>query len=309
MRFPYSLSYGVDDTPVSVIGSPPPTSFTAPVTFDYTRSTGWVKFVGSDVIRSSSAIFINAIPLITDRYNSGSGGTPYETGDSVDLAHATMIDIYADGDVGGVMGGDLNTLPSEVTSQFGGHIPGYVLEGSAVVDLTSYIRILLATKPVNIFVPPPGAPSGFDLTLGDNTIHSNKSGDLTLNHLTLTSGSRAVLIVTDQDGALADVTFNDNIDLSADTSLMVIARNIRLANTVSVADAVFVSTGSFETGSGNTPLKIMGNIVALGGMVQGRVRGDLDHARPSVLVVFDPSAYIRLMPMLSTKENQYTIIE
>ena len=50
-------------------------------------------------------------------------------------------------------------------------------------------------------------------------------------------------------------------------------------------------------------------IITLGGIVQERLRGDLDHARPSVLMVFDPKAYFDAMSLMNVTDVEYKVVE
>lgn len=66
---------------------------------------GWIKLVGSDLIMSdyiSGVPLANNIPFITDRFDPTFGASEYNevTADMVDLGHSTMVDVFANGDVG-----------------------------------------------------------------------------------------------------------------------------------------------------------------------------------------------------------------
>lgn len=71
---------------------------------------------------------------------------------------------------------------------------------------------------------------------------------------------------------------------------------------------MFVAAGELRTGVGGVPLKISGNVVALGGIVQGRSRADADHARPSMLMVFEPRHLVQTAPLLNVHSAQYTTV-
>jgi hypothetical protein len=290
-----------------------------PSTYDlripYLGTSGWIKLIGADLIHPLGIPpLTNTIPFITDRFYAGEGGHEYEDGDSVnDPGHATVVDVVPGQEVGGVAMGMINSLPANHNSEFGPSLPDYVPAAATSQALHDYIQSLLAAKPYTALTE---SAAYFDT----NTIYMSNTGNITLTSLTInlhlstdyTGNSGTVLIVTGPSGDLADITFNGNINYEGKSSLVIIAKNIYLNHKVSVANAVFIASERLHTGSnggGDVPLKIKGNIVALGGIVQERVRSDQDHARPSVLMIFDPKPYFDAMNLLNVKDVEYKVVE
>lgn len=287
----------------------PPDLYVVDFVFPYLGTSGWLKTIGTDVIRSELNLLNNHIPFITDRFYASDFGNPYTDGDLVDLGHATTVEISADGEVGGVAAGLISSLPSNNNSEFGGQVTDYHLSASYannIPALQEYVDTLISSKP---YTPLPANTTNLDL----DTIYLSSVGDITLDITTLDSlpsgNTGTVIIVTDPSGNLADVTLTGNINESGNSSLIIIAKKISLRNNVTVANAIFVSSNQFVIEPGNRPLKIKGNIVALRGIDQRRARLDGDHARPTVLMVFNPNQYMNLLKILSVNDLEYTVVE
>lgn len=284
--------------------------YTSDARLKYLGSAGWVKLVNADFIRAEKVnTFTNNIPYITDRYLSFNNGIPYSDGDVSDPGNATMVDISGATLIGGVAAGKISTLPVDQNTIAGGQVTDYAVgstQSSNAEALITYVDSLLAAKPYETLYP--GAT-----TLVPGNMYVSDTGDITLDPSVIgTEGSGnfgIVIIVTDPAGNLADVTLTNNVNTGGTTSFVVIARNIRLTDNVTFARAVFVTAEKLYTGTGGFPLKIVGNIVALGGIEQGRNRADADHARPSVLLLFEPKAYTDTMKMLTVKEVEYRVVE
>lgn len=236
-------------------------------------------------------------------------------GDVLDPGHATMVDVIPDQEVGGVAMGNINTLPAGMNSQHGPSIPDYASGVASAQALQDYIKALLAAKPYSEL------PS-YATLLNRGAIYLGSTGDISLTSIVIDPGlsvessgnSATVIIITNPEGNLADVTFEGNINYDGKHSVVIIAKNITLSHTVSIVNAVLIASEKFNTGTNpddgpDVPLKIKGNIVAHGGIVQERVRGDLDHARPSVLMVFDPKAYFDAMSLMNVKDVEYKVVE
>ena len=290
------------------------TPYTAPISLSY-RSTsgstkGWMKLVGADVIRADNDPFINNIPYISDRFYAGEAGREYIDGDLVDLGHATMVDVTVDGDVGGIAAGNISTSPVDINSQFGASIGNYssgISPSNSTSNLEEYASALLAAKPFTAF------PSGAAY-LTNNILYKSNIPNVHVSGVTIlasaTGGNTGTVIVfTDTNGDLTDVTFDGNVNVSGTVSLVVIAKNIVIANNVSVANAVFITSQKFNTSVSTVPLKIRGNIIAYGGVVQERSRLDADHARPTVLMEYNPKAYFDTMKIMSVRDLNYKIVE
>ncbi len=229
-----------------------------------------------------------------------------------------MVDYMPGQEVGGMAAGSIDTFPTNDDSQFGGSVDGYSLDEASANSkerLEEYATSLLAAKPYSPLV-------GDHWTLNPGVIYkyvTDASGSVTVNAVNITASlvggvlvdPGAVVVVTDTDGNLADVVFTTDVNASdADLySFVVIAKNITLSSTVTGAHALFIASGKFGTGSSGIPLKIVGNIVATEGILQGRTRLDLDHARPSVLMVFDPQIYTNTLRLLSIRDLEYAVIE
>jgi len=290
--------------------SVPPDTYVVDFVFPYKGNSGWIKTIGTDVIRSDTATLLNNhIPFITDRYYAGYFGSPYTDGDSVDLGHATMIEVPTDGSVGGVSAGLINSMPANNNSEFGGNITDYQLNlgyGNNIDALVEYVDTLIAAKPYTLL---PATTTNLDL----NTIYLSRVGDITLDITTLnsipTGNIGTVIIVTDASGNLADVTLNGNINESGNTSLIIFAKQISLRSNVAAANAIFVASDQFVIEPGDTPLKISGNVIALRGINQRRARLDQDHARPTVLLVHNPKQYMNLLKIMSVTDVEYTIVD
>lgn len=307
--------YGNGTGTFAIPGSSPPTSYTAPVIFTYQAPGGWLKVIGGDVIRANTiGTLTNNIPFITDRFNSANGGTIYVTGDAKDLGHATLLDVFTTGDVGGVVAGDINTMPADTKSGFGGSILSYSLGSSTAENkqqLVALVQEILASKPIRNLGTFGNLRAPLQFTLEPGMIYTNKYGDGVINieSFAATPNSQNILIVTDANGNLSDVTFSNDIDPSETASLVVIAKNVHLSTNVGFANAVFITSEKLFTGSGGKPLKIKGNVVSLGGIDQQRTRFDGDNARPTFLIEFDAEAYLNALNMLSINKLEYRMVK
>ncbi len=316
----YSNSLDLDSAHIH-IPPPPSAPYTRDLRFAYLYPQGWTKLINTDYIRPKLVPDLpleNHIPFITDRYFENPNGVMYQSGDMVDLGHSTMVDNLAGQEVGGIAAGYIDTLPTDDDSQFGGTINGYRLDedsANSKVRLEQYAATLLAAKPFSPL-------DGDHWTLSPGVIYrfiTDSSGSVNVASLNITNAQGgdpiesdgAVVVVTDADGNLANVVFNTNINASAADlhSFVVIAKNITFASGISNAHALFIASEKFDTGVGGVPLKIVGNVVATGGILQGRTRADLDQARPSVLIVFDPQIYSKTLKLLSIRNLEYAVIE
>lgn len=294
----------------ATIVAPPLTSYTVPIGFAYSGD-GWIKIVDASIIHPQSSAFTNNIPFIVDKFLSVTATVAnMKTGDSSDPGNKVFLDESSAG-IAGVTAGSIVTSPLGVMSSSGGTISSYVL-GSSQTDsqqkLNDYVSQLLSLKPYTTL------SAGSDITLTENQIYLTASGNTQYDEVTLSplisTGASTVLIVRDSAGALADVTFTQNINASANPkSLVVIARNIIFANGVSQANGIFIASNQIRTSSGGTPLKVLGNLYALGGLGAVRNRADADHARPSVLMIYSPKMYFEAMPLLSIQSVEYRVVE
>jgi len=305
--------YGNGSGTFSIPDSSPPTSYTAPVVFTYQAPGGWLKVIGGDVIRAHKiGTMANHIPFITDKFNAVNGGNVYVTGDTKDLGHATLLDVFAPGDVGGVVAGDINTMPADTKSGHGGSVATYSLGSSPTENqqqLFSLVEEILASKPISNLGSFGNLRAPLQLTLEPDMIYTNnfEDGVIAIESIVVNSNAQSILIVTDANGNLSDVTFSNDIDPSELSSLVVIARNVYLATNVGFANAVFITSEKLFTGSGGKPLKIKGNVVALGGIEQQRSRFDGDHARPTFLIEHDTQAYLSALKMISINTLEYKV--
>jgi hypothetical protein len=225
-----------------------------------------------------------------------------------------MVDINKSGDVGGIVAGPINTKPADNSSQYGGSVSSYSLGtsvGENQTDLSTFVQALLAAKPITYINQMEMTADGMSMSLETNKIYAYRTDGsmLEISQLGLPSISTNIFLITDANGDLSDVTFNNNINPTGGSSLVIIARSITLAPTVTEANAVLIASDTINTGSGNLPLKIRGNVVALNGILQGRVRGDSDHARPSFLLILDPKPYFDTMKDLSIKQLEYKVVQ
>jgi hypothetical protein len=311
----YYSYYGNGSGTFAIPGSSPPTSYTAPVVFTYQTSEGWLKVIGGDVIRANRiGTLTNNIPFITDRFNAVNGGTIYVTGDVKDLGHATFLDVFQTGNVGGVVAGDIDTMPADTMSEYGGSVSSYSLGSSTLENqqqLATLVQKILTSKPISNLGSFGDLDTPLQLTLLPDLIYTNNYGDgvVSIENISINSNSQNILIITDTNGNLSDVTFSNDIDPTEASSLVVIAKNVYLSTNVGFANAVFITSEKFFTGAGGKPLKIKGNVVALGGIEQQRSRFDGDHARPTFLIQIDPKTYFNTLKLLNVSTLEYRIVQ
>ena len=91
-----------------------------------------------------------------------------------------------------------------------------------------------------------------------------------------------------------------NAFVPAESVAIVTSGNIAFDTNVSEAHGIFIAGGSINTGTQTTGLKIVGNLIAQGGLTNGRTQDATGNAKPSVFIVFDSSMYTNLLPYLST---------
>jgi|GEM_PF-3774404 len=283
----------------------------APLSLLFAPSSGWMKFIDADIIRArSDQTLVNEIPHLTDRFSFDMGGEPYAGGEEIDLAHATMVAVRDYGQTGGVALGAFDTSPTTNASEFGPSFEEYVVglsRSGNMQNLTLLVRELLAAKP---YAPLPQ----YATYLQRNMMYvvRSESGvaivDLPMVFDAQYPQHGALLVALDNDGNLADIAFTSDVNVSSKASIIVIANNISFDPGVQEAHGAFVAMGEFRTGVGTKPLKISGNIVALSGIVQGRVREDIDHARPSMLMVFEPRHLIQTAPLLNVRTLEYRVV-
>jgi len=219
----------------------------------------------------------------------------------------------------GVALGLFDTEPANVVSYDGSENPSYALgtdPSSNRNSLQSYILSLLAAKPINYVSSYTETVSGRTMNLESSTsptgIHVVQllpgENNLEVNEIIIGAGDASVFVVVDTQGNLQDVTLNTDFNPLDNAYVVVIARNIYIAPSVTVANAAFIASERFSTGAGGNTLKIRGNVVALAGIEQQRTRTDADHARPSVLMVYDPKYLIGTMQHLNINTIEYKII-
>lgn len=296
---------------------PPPMNYTVDMQVAYLGGA-WMKIVGGDLIRYTALSgYTNNIPFVTDRFDYETDPSrlePYTTSPNTvveDLGHATVLDVYAPGDIGGVVAGHIDAMPADQLSEYGVSLPSlYSIDIGSNTQLDSYVQDILSRKPVTYVQLGEVTANGYNVTMStSDRIYVSNSGDLTINTLSFDAGSRMILIVVDQTGSLANVTINTDIDENDASTVMIIARSITLAPTVRKVNATLITSGALNTGVSGDPLRVRGNIVAYGGLVQGRSRSDADHARPSMILLYDPAPYLSLMDMLNTRSVEYSVVQ
>jgi hypothetical protein len=181
------------------------------------------------------------------------------------------------------------------------------------------VQELLAAKPVSAVSSYTETAQGRSYSVGEGSVggsagvisvtQSDLEAPIEVNDAGVVAGTTNVLIFTDSGGNLIDVIFNNDVNPLANSTMLVIAKNITLADSVTSANAIFIASENFNTGSGGLPLVIKGNVVALGGLEQNRARQDGDHARPSMLLIYDAQAYQSLLKMLSITNLEYKITQ
>lgn len=138
------------------------------------------------------------------------------------------------------------------------------------------------------------SPPSFNLSALSSGIYY-VTGPVTLSG---NAGADAVVIVN------GNVTISGDLNTTSGNALAILATgNITAQTPVSNIYSVLVAGGSFDTGTGNG-LKIKGNLSAASLTNQ---RTQTNNSIPSLFIVNDPGAFVKLLPYLSISKYDQTI--
>ncbi len=135
---------------------------------------------------------------------------------------------------------------------------------------------------------------------GINNLDTSKvniyEGNLTIDTSAHFNNKNVVLVVN------GNVTLNPTAGYFRPNNgyaMIVATGNLTFGGTITEAEGIFVATNIY-TGTATKGLKITGNLIAKGSLTNNRSQPDSDNQKPSVFIVFDPSYYLNLLPLLST---------
>lgn len=122
--------------------------------------------------------------------------------------------------------------------------------------------------------------------------------------VTLSSDPGAdMVLVVDGDVSIAR---NFNYDAATDQAkkaVAILADNIAVSSSVDHAYGIFITSGTFNPGTIQRGLKIKGNVIA--GELPRDKRTQSDNRKPSVFIVLDAGAYMKLLPYLSVRDYEW----
>ena len=270
------------------------------------KNGAWIKMKDTSYTRSNTGNFVNHLPYVIDRYLAGtSTQILVGTGESADTTSVASAIGESSAGSGGFVAADTSDLsPAGVSSptnqwQIAGYRMNTVIAASSIEH---YVRELTTTQGIESITP---VSSVATVTAGRIArLTTDTSGTITVNKVAVSSTGSGVIIVQTPSGELGSIVIRQNSTPSNGFAL--IAKNITLDPTVGDLTGLFIATDTLNVGGGGVPLKIKGNVMAAGGMAGMRSRLDADHARPSIFIEFDMSAYQKLLPLLSLNKIRYS---
>jgi hypothetical protein len=288
--------------PAITVSQPVQTTIDLP--FAYTGGS-WIKFKDTSVIRSVTDRLANNVPYIKDSFKNSAGVI-----DEDDGQEGGVIDENQAG-AGGFVAGNIDIKPLGLSSA----------TNSWTLPQSYALNPAFATNKLKDFVfesiqfsdshnIPIDQGSNDIILTGKkiNIVDVSGLAGATPNITSLSinpSGSAATLyVINSETKSLAPITLSTNTE---NMTLFVVSSNINIDPSVTELSGIFASTGTFDTGGGTNTLKIKGNIISAGGLIDMRDRQDNDHARPSMFVVFDFSLYQDLLPYIRPKGTKYMI--
>ncbi|MEI7653362.1 MAG: hypothetical protein WCJ70_03750 [bacterium] len=255
------------------------------VTHDCTTVGPWIKLIDASFVHTGKSL-MNDQPFIIDSFDQ------------------------TDTDLSGMSGGAAGVVANVAVGETGRVSKSWWTvddyEQTAITgSLDQLASTLLRTKPYQIVTPDKGKLVLSTDTM--NVLESSTAGAISSFSITGT-GKSIVLLV--KNGAhlgplvLSGTTYNTSI---GNKSLLVLSSQVTFSHRGDVQIQGVVIADQIDTGAGST-LKVVGNLICTGdpkGCVQGRSRTDLDHARPSVLIQFDPDQYLHLLPYLGKQKGEW----
>ncbi|MFO0704189.1 MAG: hypothetical protein U0525_05770 [Patescibacteria group bacterium] len=279
------------------------TNANLPMPFKYT-GTAWIKLLDTSFTRVTTTKLVNHMPFILDKYYGGtSTQANVGTGDSDDPSTSLgMIGETHDGIAGFVPNSANLDIDPLGKVQFGSGANQWILPAGYSLDSVKLVSSLKKfaeyssnSKAVNSIHSSPGN----NVELKKSAVNILEPNSL-VGSISVEDSSNAILLVIDASGQLGNITIKDS---SIGTGkVLLIAKNINIHNVVSVINGILVASEKIDMGNGGIPLKIKGNVVTGGGIINSRSRSDDDHARPSVLVTFDIDTYINLLNLINTNK-------
>ena len=270
------------------------------------KNGAWIKMIDTSYTRASTGNFVNHLPYVIDRYFAGtSTQILVGTGESADATSVASAIGESSAGSGGFVAADTSDLSpaglSSPTNQW--QVTGYRMNTAiAASSIEQYVRELTTTQGIESITP---LSSVATVTAGRIArVTTDTSGTITVNRVAVSGTGSGVIIVQTPSGELGSIVIRQNS--TPINGFALIAKNITLDPTVGDLTGLFVATNTLNVGGGGVPLKIKGNIMAAGGMTGMRSRLDADHARPSVFIEFDMSAYQKLLPLLSLNKIRYS---
>jgi hypothetical protein len=241
--------------------------------------TSWIKLKNSSF--SSLTSLNNVIPLNIVAYDAADDNA----------SQRYFIINSAGNDPGLVAASSINTGTADVSSKNWGTASADISIRMRPSDFLSYVRSRKEYTTVS--------------NLGDITTNNyNKqilvlTGPITIDNTNKSIfDNKSLVLIINGNLNLNFTTFNPTGGYVAFLS----TGTITFASTTTEARGIFISpTVDLGTNS-NLGIKIIGNLVALNNLINGRQW--TDNSKPSVFVVFDQSYYINLLPYLSTANYQ-----
>ena len=277
-------------------------TYTLHLPFTY-KHGAWIKLKDTSYTRATTGNFVNHLPYVIDRFHpeqsAASGGG--DESDALGTVPSTIGETSAGS--GGFIAASMSDLSpagvSSPTNQW--QVTGYHMNTTAMVSATDqYITRIINTQGTTSVSPTLGSvtlPSAQTIY----TLKTDGTGSIGVGSITATGPN--MIIVVKPDNTLGDLIIGS--DNSENAGLIIIAKSITFAPSVTAFKGILITTGVVNAGGGGAPLKIKGNVVAAGGMTGIRSRTDADHARPSVFIEFDMDAYQKLLPLISTSQIKY----
>ncbi len=241
-------------------------------------SPGWWQVIGGDAV--TNGVLQSNIPATCVL----PGCNPY---------------FILDGTAGGIpgnaiFGGTTNLMTLNVSSK--GWL-GNTLYMGRTYDSTYFTNLIPTSVSFNT-VGPNAAQADFDGGVASNGYYWYKSnGNLTLTGNVTITGNRKVILFVDG----GDFNINGKINIQTKGSgffMAIVSGNINVGNSVTGVPSIeglFVSDGTFSTGTGNLPLTVRGTVVGWGGVNLQRDLGVGNNTAPAETFEYAPD-FIVLYP-------------
>lgn len=138
-------------------------------------------------------------------------------------------------------------------------------------------------------------------------IHPVAGNTVTFNTPINITGSKLVVVfVNSLSGTPVNLTVGGRVRTTSDAFILwIVSGNVTIDSAVDEADGYYLSSGSYNSGSGSTQLNVDGGVAAYGGVNLGR--RNTNTSLPSEVFTYNPQI-VRLAPLLGQSNYTWTEI-